>query len=293
MQSFDKSKLAPKDFQDLNEAISRAAPMTRFWYNIPGAWKFMINQERIAEETGAVSDFKKLREGHDFMEEKYYNSRTTHISASDYAGPVLGRLVGLKNNDICVYNPRNSLPEIKVGRKSAQLVQIDGLGWGNTYEARVDFERGTADLNEDDQDIAHNLGFIYTPSGVLDVDCLSSSDFESHKGKKRTDESGELILYCDNLGCGKRIRNPVLFVDKQTGGMYHSETCFWKDMNTKLYLSQEVEGLNIEPIPVRIELAEAFDMYRNGELQQSENPRNTYKMRNIKLWPEAALFFPR
>jgi len=285
---FDKSRLNETDYHELNSAISRAAPKVRFWYSLSNAWQFAINQNAIAEQTRATSDYDKLHKEHDLHEDEY-NSKRIHLTNIRNKKFHLSKLLGLKDTDICAYNPQNPIPEIKVGRRTAQLIQIDGLGWGNTYNARINFEKGTAFLNEDDQDIAHRLGLIYTPTGIIEVDALKPSDFEMHRNKTKTNDTGNMVLYCDNRSCQKRVRNPILVIDEQTGGLYHSDTCFWKDMSVKAYLSQEREDLTIEPIPKRIQLEEAVAMYERGELQQSPEPRTTEKFRSLNPWPEVAL----
>jgi len=287
----DTTKPTSQDYEDLNEAISRAAPKIRFWYVLENAYKFMINQDSIVEQTGATSDYDKLHKEYSFMTKDEYNSRRIHLATSRNGEFHLGKFLGLRDIDICVYNPQNPLPEVRVGRRNAHLVQIDGLGWGNTYDARIDFEKGVAFLNEEDQDIAHRLGLIYTPTGIMEIDSLTPSDFELHKDKPKTDETGNLILYCDNRGCQKRIRNPVLIVDRQTGGLYHSETCFWKDMGVKAYLAQEREDINLQPVPEKVSLEDALRMYERGELQQSPNPKTRYKLRSLEPWPEAGILF--
>lgn len=273
----DTLKFTSQDYQDLNEAISRAAPKVRFWYVLPNSWRFLINQNAVAEQTGASSDYEKLHKEHSFMFQDEYNSRRIHLATSRNRFH-LGKLVGLKDTEICVYNPQNPIPEVRIGRRNAHLVQIDGLGWGNTYDARVNFEKGVAFLNEEDQDIAHRLGLIYTPTGIMEIDSLSPSDFELHKDKPKTDDSGNPILYCDNRACQKQVRNPILVVDKQTGGLYHSETCFGKDMGVKAYLAQEREDITLKPVPERISLEDALTMYERGELQQSLDPKNKDKL---------------
>jgi len=291
MEQFDMKSLTAQDYQDLNGAISRAAPKVRFWYELPNAWQFAINQNGIIGQTGATSDYNKLHEEHEFMSQDEYNSKRIHLAVSRNGKFHLGKLLGLKNVEICVYNPQNPIPEVRVGRRNARLVQIDGLGWGNTYDARIGFERRIAFLNEEDQDIAHKLGLIYTPTGIMEVDSLSCSDFEMHGNKPKIDDSGNAILYCDNRACQKRVRNPVLVIDRQTGGLYHSETCFGKDMGVKKYLAKEKEGLEIKPAPVRVTLEDAIKMYEGGELQQSTNPRFTERFRSLNQWPEAAVLF--
>lgn len=288
---FDRNKLIDKDYEELNSAISRAAPKVRFWYYLSNAWQFGVNQNSIVEQTSAISDYDKLHEEHSFMSEKGHNSRRIHLVNVRNERFHWGKLLGLKGIDICVYNPKNPVPNVRAGRRTAQLTQIDGLGWGNTYDARIDFEKGIAFLNEDDQDVAHRLGLIYTPTGIMEIDALTPSNFEMHRDKTRTDDAGNVILYCDNRSCQRGVRNPILFVDEQTGGLYHSDTCFWKDMGVKAYLSQEKEDLTVEPVPKRIGLEEAITMYERGELQQSPNPRTTEKLRSLNQWPEAAVLF--
>jgi hypothetical protein len=286
----DIKKLTSQDYQDLNGAISRAASKVRFWYALPNSWQFLVNQDEVAEQTGATSDYDKLHEEHSFMSQNKYNSKRIHLATSRNRRFHLGRLLGLKDIEICVYNPQNPIPEVRVGRRTASLIQIDGLGWGNTYNARIDFEREIAFLNEEDQDIAHRLGLIYTPTGIMEVD-FSSSDFELHKNKPKIDESGNYLLYCDNCACQKRVRNPILVIDRQTGGLYHSETCFWKDMRVKAYLVQERDDMNLQSVPVRISLEDALIMYERGELQQSFNPKTKDKLRSLEPWPEAGVLF--
>ncbi len=286
---FDRDKLTAQDYQDLNKAISKASPYVRFWYSLPNAWQFSINKNSIVEQTGAITDYDKLHEENRFMEKNEYNSRKIHLAARRDGRFNLGKLIGLKEIDICVYNPQNPVPEVKIGRRLAQLVQIDGFSWGNTRESRINFEKGFAIFNEEDQDIAHRLGLIYSPSGVLEIDSLTCSDFEMHKNKPKRDDSGNTMLYCDNRACKRRVRNPVLVVDKKSGGLYHSEICFWKDMRVKKYLSQERKDLEIDPVSQRIELEEALRMYDRNELQQSPEPKSKDKLRSLEFWPEAAI----
>ncbi len=286
------TKLTLQDYEDLNQAISRAAPKVRFWYVLQNYWPFAINQDAIVEQTEATSDYDKWHNENSFMFQDEYNSTRIHLSPCRNKRFHLGKLLGLRDIIICVYNPKKPLLEIRVGRRVARLIQIDGLdgGLGNTFGARVDFEKGIAFLNEEDQDIAHRLGLIYTPAEIMNVvgDPMPS-DFEMHKDKSKIDEFGNSILYCDNRACQKRVRNPILVIDRQTGGLYHSETCFWKDMYVKAYLAQE-RGLNIQPVPERISLRDALIMYEKGELQQSPNPKIRDKWRSLKPLEAGVLF---
>lgn len=291
MVRFDTKELTFHDYHVLSGAISRAAPKVRFWYTLSKTWPFAINQSAIAEQTGAISDYDKLHEENTFIFQNEYNSRRIHLATSRDRGFYLGKLFGLNDMEICVYNPQNPIPEVKVGRRNASLIQIDGLGWGNTYDARIDFEKGLAFLNEEDQDIAQRLGLIYTPTGIMEIDSLSCSDFETHKDKPRKDESGDVILYCDNCACQKRVINPILVIDRQTGGLYHSETCFRKDIGVKAYLLKEREDSEFKPVPMRVTLEDALRMYGSGELQQSTNPKNIERYRSLNQWPEAAVLF--
>lgn len=129
MTMFSKEKLTSQDYQDLNLAISRAAPIVRFWYVLPNSWQFVINKDAIVEQTKATSDYDKLHEEHSFMHQDEYNSRTIRLTISSNRRFHLSNLLGLKDNEICVYNPKNPIPEVSVGRRTAHLVQIDGLGW--------------------------------------------------------------------------------------------------------------------------------------------------------------------
>lgn len=288
---FNARKLTAKDYHELSEAISRAAPKIRFWYKLPNSWHFAVNQNAIAEQAGATSDYDKLHDEYCFMTQDKYNTRRIHLSVLENRSK-LGKLLGLRDIEICVYNPKNPLSNVNVRRKNAQLVQIDGLGLGNTYDAQIDFEKGIAFLNEDDQDIAHRLGLMYTPTGIMEVDSLTCSDIDMHKSKEKTDGSGKHVLYCDNRACQKRIRNPVLVVDAQTGGLYHSETCFEKDMGVKAYLAQDIRDLEIKLVPMKISLEDALNMYETGDLQQSLNPKFTKNFRSLNQSEAAVLFIP-
>ncbi len=274
----DRIKLTLQDYKELNKAISRAAPKIRFRYILKNAYKSMINPDLIIEQTGATSDYDKFHNKYSSITKDKYNSRRIHLVTSKKKRFNLGKIFGLKNFEICVYNPQNPIPNVKVGRKNAHLVQIDGLGWGNTYDARIDLEKKLAFLNEEDQNIAHKLGFIYTPTGILEINTVYPSDSELHKDKPKIDEAGDLILYCDFPGCQKRVKNPILIVDRQTGGLYHSEICFWKDMGIKAHLIHDRKDINYQPVPEKVSLETALKMYERGELQQSPNPNTKIKI---------------
>lgn len=287
MDNFDLTKLTSEDYSNLGDAVSRAAPRVRIWYALPPVIPSKIDQERIIQETEATSDYDKFPNERMSPE---YDSKKIHFSNQRTEGVGWKKILGFRKLDICVYNPKKIISKLNLGKNLAQIVQIDGNGWGNQYVARVDFESGLAFLNEEDQDIAHKLGLIYTPSNILDVDSLSCSTFELHRDKAKIDEKGETILYCDNPACQKRIRNPTLVVEEQTGGLYHSPTCFRKDLSVKAYLINEKHG-ETKLSYRKISLEEAIKMYQEGNLQQSENPKNTDKFRNIETWPEAAILF--
>lgn len=302
------SKLTLQDYKDLNDAISRAASSVRFWYHLPNTFFVgdpdhisysnpkhfhFVNLEKIAKETGATSDYDGFSDRiKEILKEDKYNKRKITISGRSKRGFKFRKLLGFKDVDIQVFNPTNPLPSISVGRRKAELIQIDGLSSGNTYDARVSFEEGYACFNEEDQDLAHRLGLIYFPTGIMEVDALTPSDFKLHKDKPKIDENGNTIVYCDNRACRRRVRNPILVVDRQTGGLYHSEICFWKDMGVKRYLAQERKDITIEPNPERVTLEETLDMYEKGRLQQASIPKTTEKFRGLEPWPEAAIILP-
>jgi len=306
--NFDKSKLTEQDYVDLNGAISRAAPRVRFWYNLPNTFMLegrynidkgecsklhFIKLDRIAEETGATCDYDKLHKDHSFMREDRYSTKKIGISDAFPRGFRLGKLFGFKDVDICAYNPSNPLPNVSVGKRKAELVQIDGLGWGNTYDARVNFERGTACFNQEDQDIAHRLGLEYFPTGIMKIDSLKPSDSSLHS-KKPGQKEGKPIIYCDNPCCGGELKSPEVVVEEITGGVYHSSTCFWKDVGTKRYLAREREDIDLSNVePVKVSLEHALFMYSNGELQQSRDGRkvDSKDFRKVEMWPEAAVLF--
>lgn len=283
---FDKSQLAQTDYSDLYEAVKRTGPKIRFWYSLPNAFLSFINQDSIADRTGATSDYDKLKEGRDWFTPDEYNTLKTRIGVNSLSNGLLGRLgnlIGLKNIDICVHNPQYALPSLDLGKRTAELVQIDALGFGNIYEGRINFERGIAVISEEDQDLAHRLGLMFTPAGILETDALTPSSPDMHKkglwGEK-------IVLYCDNRACRKVIRNPVLVVDDRTGGAYHSHICYEKDIGVKRYLG--IEGCK----PREVSLDEANCMMNDGKLQQSPNFKSQDpKLRSIDSGLEAAVLF--
>jgi hypothetical protein len=185
---------------------------------------------------------------------------------------------------LSVYNPRKLTTGLSIGRKTAKLVQIDALSFGNTYEGRISFEGNYAVLNEEDQNTAHRIGLMFTPAGVLEVTCFKSSDPEMNRDKPR--ESG-LEIYCDNRACQKEIKNPRLVIDQRTGGAYHSPVCYEKDIRLKSYLG--VRGCS----PKEVSMDQARDMLREGLLQQSPNfGGDSPNLRALELWPEAAVVLP-
>lgn len=295
--------ITQENLSELDGAIRRAAPRVRYWYARPNSFFIrasedyidhnhldihFLNLKKAIKETGAVSDFEKLKDEHPFIEERY-NSQNHHVSLPYRF--MWKNLLGLKDIEICIYNPTN--PSLTLpGIEDAKLVQIDGLGWGNTYDARVNLGSGDAIFNEEDQNIAHRLGLQYTPTGILEIDSCSASSSELHKDEPEFDEEGKLILYCDNPSCGKRVRNPQVALEGVTGGLYHSRICYNKDVPTKAYLMRDAEK-EFEPQPRMITLEEATEMYHKGELQQSRHnsKKERTELRSVEPWPEAAVLF--
>ncbi len=115
---------------------------------------------------------------------------------------------------------------------------------------------------------------MYAPSGMIEAFALTPSDPNLHKAKPRTDSHRETILYCDNGACQQRVRNPVLVVDEQTGGLYHNDFCFQRDMGEKRSVAREKYDITINPTPRNVTLETAMRMYQQGELQQSLHHRN-------------------
>ena len=295
METFDRSKLNFQDYQDLNAAVSRAAPKVGAWYLIKNVFLGLFPRELPLRDatnlTEPVSDYGKHHKELDSLIKDEYNARIA-FQRMNLARKTnwIGKLAGNRDVEICFYNPRIIVPELSFFCGTANLVEITGWGWGNTYDASVNFEYGTSFLNEEDQDIAHRLGFMYTPTGILECNSLKASDFELHKEKLKVDESGNEILYCDNLCCQKRVRNPILVIDKKTGGLYHSKTCFEKDMRIKAYLYLEKGNHDFNPFPSRISLENALDMYKMGELQQSLNPKTKEAFSSTLPWQMAGVF---
>ncbi len=278
--NFDVDTLNKEGLILLNEAIKRTAPKVRFWYHLPSTRFLAIDRQEIIEQTKATSDFDKLQKKHSFITQDEYNSRRFH-SSPVRSERSLRNFLGFKDWELCVHNPQEPTIALSVGRKKAKLIQIDGITFRNTYEGRINFEGGYAVINESDQDIAHGLGLMFTPAGILEVDALTTSDPEMNRNKTR--QNG-LELYCDNRACQKQIRNPVLVVDDRIGGTYHSLVCYEKDIGIKRYLG--VEGYSPREVP----LSEAQEMLRKGLLQQSPDFKgNTLDIRSLKPWPEAAI----
>jgi hypothetical protein len=280
---FDVNTLSENDLNLLNEAIQRTAPKVRFWYNLPSTHSLAIKEQEIIEQTRATSDLEKLHKEHPSMVRDKLNLRKFH-SSHVRSQKKLRSLLGFRDWELCVYNPQKPLTALSIGRKKAELIQIDGIGIGNTYIGRILFEQDYAVINEADQDIAHSLGLMFTPSGTLERDCLTASDPEMNQSKVRP--TG-LELYCDNSDCQKEVRNPCLIVDDKTGGLYHSLVCYDKDIRIKRYLG--IEGCS----PRKVSLDEAREMFRTGLLQQSPNYHgNSSKLRSLGFWPEAAIVLP-
>ena len=276
---FDIKKLSQNDLNEINEAVKRTGERIRFWYKLNNALPFFINEEEIIEQTIAVSDYDKLHHKYESMTREYdSDSESFHLSNIKERAKGWRGLLGFKNLELCVHNPENPLIYLEMKTKKAKLIQIDGLSYCNTFEGRVNFEKGFAVINEEDQDLAHKLGLIFSPAGILEVDCLSPSEPEMHKNKS------EEIIYCDNRGCKKEIRNPILVVDDKTGGIYHSEICYLKDIGIKRYLG--IEGC----FPREVSLSKAKEMLKDGFLQQSPNFKlSQVKLRSLEEWPEAVI----
>ena len=315
--SFDKSKLTGQDYRDLYEAVKKTGPKINAWYFIPKTRLFSINQEDVAKQTLAVSDYEKECEQNPNPYKNESNVKKVHLSETR---ETRNKIFGRRDIDICVHNPGILPLTINIGKKQAELLQIDGIGFGNTYEGRVVFDRGIAILEEQDQGLAHKLGFEYTPAHILEISSLEPSDINLHKDKKRTDKFGDTILYCDNPACKKQIKNPVLVIDKLTGGIYHSDICYWKDIEIKKYLIGKQKGQDLESqvqkignegiifnpdeiqrkiasietqmVPIKVNFNEVLRLYKEGELQQSLNNKKKFKIwGKINVWPDAAILF--
>lgn len=282
MNSFDKSSLKDQDYIDLNTAIRHAGPRVRYWYSAPNFFG-PVNVGRIIEQTKATSDFDSLKGEYDWLTE--YDSKSQRIHVSKRGG--WKSLLGFRDIEFRIYNPENFLPSINVLGRTADLVQIEALNFGNIFKGKIDFEDGSAFFNEEDQDIAHRLGFMYAPGKVLETDPLSPSSPSTNQG--RVEKDGEVKLYCDNTACREEIRNPVLVVDECTKGVYHSNICFMKDIRLKCYLSEENPDLEFTPSPKEISLENAVEMFANNKLQQSPGFKEAFpKFRHLKPWPEGA-----
>ena len=279
--NFNINRLTSNDLHEFNEVIGRTAPKVRFWYLLQSTRTSSINEQAIIEQTKAVSDFDKLYAKYKFMHKDEYTTKRFLLSEATPKRRTLNRLIGFKNLELCLYNPSNPLAYISIGKKKAELIQIDGIGFGNTYEGRINFDRSYAVIKEEDQDLAHKFGLMFTPSGILEIDSLTPSDPEMNRGKSTLKD---LVLYCDNRACQKEIRNPFLVVDDKTGGVYHSHICYLKDIKIKIYLG--VDGC----FPREVTLCEAQNMFRKELLQQSLNYKNdSPKLRSLEPWPEAAI----
>ena len=286
MKSFDKTSLTDQDYVDLNESMKNAGPRVKLWYSAPNFFG-PIAKKGIIEQTGATSDFESLKEKYDWMKEDEYNSREIQVSSRNS----LKTLIGFRDLEIAVYNPKNLLPNIKIFGRTADLIQMDALNFGNIYQGRIDFETGTAFFNEEDQDVAHKIGLMYAPGKVLETDALSPSSPSTNKG--RIDQGDQIKIYCDNAACKREIRNPILVIDEETGGAYHNHTCFSKDVRLKVYLAKENEDLELKPSPKEISLEAAINMFENNELQQSPSFEEKFpEFRSLNPWPEAAVVLP-
>ena len=283
----DCSSLTACDYDALYDAVSRASMKLRCVYELPHSFGF-INTKKIIEQTIAQSDFERLVKRFSFLQADQYNTRK--ISTHNPSHFHLGKLIGLDNYLIRVYNPEKIFSELPIGFRKAPLIAIEGLSLGNIYESGLNFKSKNAFLKEADQDLAHRLEFIFTPSGISEIDAPRPSDFKMHATKEKS-ENGNTILYCDNRACQKRVRNPLLFIDDETGGLYHSETCYWKDMRIKYYLADE-QNITLTTIPRRVPFHEALSLYFHNRLQQSATPQIKTVYRGLSEWEAAVILRP-
>ena len=303
MKMFDKSKLAQCDLDELNQAIKRAAPKVRFWYSLPdtffieGFYKrakgrrsnfCFIDQNEIACQTGATTDFDKMHEKYPREVKDKYNTQSVVITDADTSNGKfeLKRIWGMKDLNVCVFNPRHPLLNVCIGKKTADLFQMDGRGLGNTYDAGVYFNEGSAILLEEDQNIAHRLELEYSPKGVLECSARTPSRSSSHAKSSGFDSRGNPLIYCDNPCCKGLLQNPKVIFEPKTGGVYHSSICFWKDFELKVHLTDERTSSHlIKTKAEKISLEQALIKYTCGELLQSRKNRKIQDLEFRKVAP--------
>ncbi|MBI5003113.1 hypothetical protein HZC31_07035 [Candidatus Woesearchaeota archaeon] len=242
-RKFDQTKLQSEDYVALFEAVKRAAykDNVEYGYIISNVILSTRCIESIVAQIGTRGKVTINREP---------------------SSGLLGKL-GLEDIYATVDNPVTIVPEVMIGSRKIHPSQIVGYGPGNQYDALVDFEHGDAMFKEEDQDLAHRLGFVYTPKGMIDMFSLKGSSQETHRTKKQIDETGNPLLYCDNLTCQRLIRNPILVMDSKTGGIYHSEICEARDAQAK-----HASGVK-EFSPAYILIEEVRALYREGRVQQA------------------------
>jgi len=289
--------LSQEDYTALMAAVSSQGRRVLVWYSLPNSFQTRLNIDDIVSQTEARTDYEVLQEVRpEIKRDKFYMELKDYHLKAELKTPRsrfrLSHLIGKKDREVLVFNPRLVPETIRVGKNSAKLIQIDGLNRGNVLVSTVNFEERVAVLEEYDQDLAHRLNFEYTPVGVLETDALTPSDFRMHTNKPKESDNGRPILYCDNRGCQRTLRSPTLIFDPQTGGLYHSMTCFGKDMGLKVYLASKNLEISLAPNPIRVSLEHAVKLYQSGRLLQSQEPVSTIKFRSLSQWPEAAIVLP-
>lgn len=263
----DPHSLASKDLEALREAVSGISDKFSVYYAFPPVRKSVIHLEDVFDQVGAHSDIEAdswLKSNRFFRERDAERGRIFPDSDALFS---FSRLFGYISFFVSTNNPEKILPEVLVGHKAGVLSSIRGFNFGNVDQAYVSFKDGIAALNYEDQDLAHRLNFLFSPSDSLEMFSLKPSNSLTHSRKPRYDSSGDLLLYCDNPCCEKPVFNPTLVLESVTGSLYHNEICMRKDIPLKVFSGDcAVSGdLNFSRIPI----GEARALYGAGKLQQS------------------------
>lgn len=252
-RAFDQTKLTPEDYNALFEAVKRGA-----WRDFEYGFEIPKNMFRTRYDVDFIAAqlTPATRESLEIVR-RMIDERVTESPLEECV------MIALKN-------PTVMIPMLRINENEVYVTGMHGYGPGNQYDCFVDFKEGEASLCEEDQDLAHKLGLIYTPKGMTAMFSLEASTSETHREKQQRDENSQPILYCDNMACQRTIRNPVLVVDESTGGVYHSMgICHVRDA-----MAKGDRGVNkFSPAYVSIEVARKF--YEQGKLQQAPGFQTT------------------